>query len=164
MAKVEVVIATFEDESKADTVLESLKQMEKERYITVRHAATIVKDKEGEIKLSDVQDVDSQKGKRFGAITGGLIGLLGGPIGLVVGAAAGAATGKAAAKRIRLGVPNNEVKAIERELQPGSSAIITYAEISFIDAAVRQLEQFGGTVFHYTIEEDMPPPEVTAHR
>ncbi len=164
MAKVELIIATFDDESKADTVLESVKQMEKEQYITVRQAATIVKNKDGEIKVSDIEDVDSRQGKRFGAITGGLIGLLGGPIGAVVGAAAGAVTGKAAAKRIHLGVPDSKLKEIERELQPGSSAIITYAEISFIDAAIRQLEQFGGTVFHHTIEEDMPPPEVAAHR
>lgn len=165
MAKIELLIATFDDESKADVVLESVKRMEKEQYITVRHAATVVKNNEDEIRVSDIQDVDSQTGKRFGAITGALIGLLGGgPIGAVVGAAAGGFTGKVAADKMRFGIPEARLEEIQQNLQPGSSAIITYAEISFVDAAIRQLEQFGGKVFHQTVEEGMPPPEATAHR
>ena len=153
MENLELIIAIFEDESQATEVLDSIKELKKDQYIEVRHAAVVVKQADGEIQVHDIEDVDSDSGKKFGAIAGGLIGLLGGgPIGAAIGVAAGAATGKAAADRLRFGIPKEELEEIEASLQPGSSAIITYARIPFLEAALRQLRNSGAEVFHQTVD------------
>lgn len=153
MDNLELIVAIFEEESQATEVLDSIKKLEKDQYIEVRHAAVVIKGADGEIQVQDIEDVDSDSGKRFGAIAGGLIGLLGGgPIGAAIGVAAGAVTGKTAADKLRFGIPKEDLEAIEASLQPGNSAIITYAKISFLEAALRQLRNSGAEVFHQTVD------------
>ncbi len=153
MDKLELIVAIFDEESQATEVLDSIKELEKDRYIEVRHAAVVIKQADGEIRVHDIEDVSSDSGRRFGAIAGGLIGLLGGgPIGAAIGVAAGAVTGKAAADKLRFGIPKEDLEVIKARLQPGSSAIITYAQIPFLQAALRQLRNSGAEVFHQTVD------------
>lgn len=158
MQNLELIIATFDDETKAASVLESIKKLKREQYIEVRQAAVIVKKADGEILVNDIEDVDSESGKKFGAIAGGLIGLLGGgPIGAAIGAAAGAATGKAVAGKFKFGVSDRMLEDIQTSMQPGSSAIITVARIPFLDVALRELRNFGAEVFHQTVDASSIP-------
>ena len=150
---IELFIATFEnDESRANEVLQKMKEYKKEGLLHFEHAAVIVKPKEGEVEVNDVSDVDSKHGAIFGAITGALVGSLGGPVGTVVGAVAGAATGGVTAKLADYGISNSMIEETEKRLQPGSSAIITYIELDWADKAVIQLEKNGATVIRETIE------------
>lgn len=153
MENMELIVAIFDEESQATEVLDSIKDLEKDRYIEVRHAAVVIKGVDGEIQVQDIEDVSSDSGRKFGAVAGGLIGLLGGgPIGAAIGVAAGAVTGKAAADKLRFGIPKEDLEAIEASLQPGGSAIITYAQIPFLQAALRQLRNSGAEVFHQTVD------------
>ncbi len=150
---IELFIATFEnDESRANQVLQKMKQYKKEGLLHFEHAAVIVKPKQGEVEVNDISDVDSKHGAIFGAITGALIGSLGGPVGTVAGAVAGAATGGVTAKLADYGISNNMIDETEQLLQPGSSAIITYVELNWADKAAAQLEKNGATVIRQTIE------------
>ncbi len=149
----ELIIATFEsDENAAGRVLDSVRQLAKDGVLTLENAAVIVKTQAGEVKVEDPGDVDSKRGRVFGAITGGIVGLLGGPIGAIVGAAAGAATGGVTAKLADYGVSNRMIKDIEKGLKPSSSAIIAYVQLSWVDTAVAQLEKNGATVTHATVK------------
>ena len=153
MGPIELIIATFEhDEDKAGEVLNAFQQAAAEDALTLDAAAVIVKTKEGEIEVKDVGDVDSKHGRVFGAITGAVIGLLGGPVGAVIGGVAGAATGGAAAKFIDSGVPDRMIEDIKNGLHPGSSAIIAYVEIDWVDRAVSALQAQGAVVNHETIK------------
>lgn len=150
---VELIIATFDDnEEQAGQVLERIRQLAKDGALELENAAVIAKDKEGEIKVQDPGDVDSKRGRVFGAVTGGIVGLLGGPVGAVVGAAAGAATGGVTAKLADYGVSDKMIKDIGHGLGPGSSAIIAYVRLSWVDQAISRLEQNGATVSHTSLK------------
>ena len=150
---VELIIATFDDnEEQAGRVLDSIHKLAKDGALTLENAAVIVKDKEGEIKVQDPGDVDSKRGRVFGAITGGIVGLLGGPVGAIVGAAAGAATGGVTAKLADYGVPDKMIKDIGHGLKPGSSALIAYVTLTWVERAISLLEQNGATVSHTTLQ------------
>ncbi len=162
---IELIVASFEnDEEAADLVYEKVKDLHKQDVLRLEDAAIIVKPKEGEVKVNDVGDVDKRKGTVFGAITGGLVGLVGGPVGAIIGATAGAATGRVTANLADYGVSDRLIKDVESTLQEGSSAIIMYVELQWVDKAVAALERNGATVYHETIERMVPPaaaPNVT---
>jgi uncharacterized membrane protein len=151
-----MIVATFEhDEEKAAKVLKGLQEAAAEGALHLDAAAVIVKTEEGEIEVRDVGDVDAKHGRVFGAITGAVVGLLGGPVGAVVGGIAGAATGGAAARLIDRGVPNRLIRDVENGLHPGSSAIIAYVELDWIDRAVSALQAQGAVVHRETIKEPL---------
>ena len=149
---IELIIATFEkDENAAAEVLSRVRQLAKDKALVLEDAATIVKTADGQIVTTDLEDVDSKRGRVFGAITGGVIGLIGGPVGAIVGAAAGAVTGGVTANLADYGVSNKLIKDIEKGLQPGSSALIAYVQLTWVNQAVAALEKAGATVSHTTL-------------
>ncbi|HXV99149.1 MAG TPA: DUF1269 domain-containing protein [Anaerolineae bacterium] len=152
----ELIIATFEqDENGANQVLERIKKLTKDKLLVVRDVATIVKSKDGTVTVKDAGDIQAGRGAVFGAITGAIVGLLGGPVGAIAGAVAGAATGGAAAKIADYGVSNKMINDVKNGLQPGSSAIIAYVELDWLNKALNRLEEAGATVYHETLEGDM---------
>jgi len=153
---VELIIATFENsEDMADQVLQRIKQLSKDKALTVRDVATIIKKQDGTVTVNDVGDLKAGKGAVFGAITGAIIGLIGGPVGAIAGAAAGAATGGVTAKITDYGVSDKLIKETQNGLPPGSSAIITYVELNWVSKAINRLEEAGATVYHETLDEDV---------
>ena len=152
MKSIELIVATFEnDEAKAGEVLEGFQEAAREGVLYIDAAATIVKPKEGDIVIKDLGDVKSKQGRVFGAISGAVIGLLGGPVGAIIGGVAGAATGGIAANVIDRGVPDKMIEDIKNGLHPGSSAIIAYAELDWVDRAVASLKKEGAVVHHETL-------------
>ena len=153
MGNIELIIVTFEkDPDRADEVLQHVRKLAKDGALRLEDAAVIRKTAEGEIETQDIEDVGSRKGAIFGAITGGIIGLIGGPVGVIAGAIAGAATGGVTAKLADYGVSEGLIKDIQKGLQPGSSAIILYAELAWADKAVSELKKTGATVSHTTLK------------
>jgi uncharacterized membrane protein len=153
---IELIIATFENnEDGADQVLQRIKQLTKDKTLTVRDVATIVKKKDGKVTVNDVGDLKAGRGAVFGAITGAIIGLVGGPVGAIAGAAAGAATGGITAKITDYGVSDKLIKDTQNGLQPGSSAIIAYVELKWVGKAIKRLEEAGATVYQETLDEDV---------
>ena len=149
---IELIVATFEgDETKAGLALQRAQHLAEEGALVLEQAATVVKTKDGEVKITDVHEFEPKKGALYGAITGGLLGLIGGPAGVIAGSAVGAAAGGGIAKVADHGVSNKMIKSIEQGLQPGSSAIIVYAQLSWVDRAVANLEREGATVSHTTL-------------
>ena len=156
---VELIIATFEnDESKAEELLQRIKELEKQKALRVVDIATITRPIEGEVRTKDIGDVAPKRGAIFGAVSGGLLGLMVGPVGAVVGALAGAATGGATARLADYGVSNRLIKDIENGLKPGSSAAIVYVEMNWVDRAISRLQELGAEVIHETLAgEDINP-------
>jgi uncharacterized membrane protein len=144
----EVIASIYDKLDGADETLAFLDNLSKSGVLAIKHAAVIVKDEDGNIKVEERGDVSSKQGALFGAISGGLIGLLGGPIGVIVSAAAGAATGGVAASKIDMGFSDDFLKRIQEELQPGKSALIAVVEHEMIEDlsyALSDLEGFTST-------------------
>jgi len=160
----ELIIATFPDnEEAADQVYTKVEDLKKQNMLTLKNAAIIVKPKEGEFTFRDIKDLGKKQGAVFGAITGGIIGLLGGPVGVAIGAAAGAATGRVTANLADFGISDKFIKGVESGMPPGSSAIILYVELKWVDVAVKRLEENGATVYHETLPEDEGRPPYSAN-
>jgi len=151
----ELIVAVFAIEDKAEDVLKTLKLLEKEELINLVNAAVLTKDKNGKVTLKELQDVSAGKGALFGAIAGGMIGLLGGPIGVFVGAAAGAATGGVAANKIDMGFPNDTLKDLQKTLTPESSAIVSLIQHEWVDRVVIELEKFDAALFRQSIDDEI---------
>jgi uncharacterized membrane protein len=151
---VELIIATFEDENKAEELMKRIQELEKQKALKVKDIAAVIRPQEGEVRVMDIGDVTPKRGAVFGAITGGLLGLMVGPVGAIVGAAAGAATGGATAKLADYGVSNKMIKDVGNGLKPGSSAVIVYVEMKWIDKALERLNELGAEVIHETLDND----------
>ncbi len=140
----EVIASIYDKLDGADETLAFLDNLSKSGVLAIKHAAVIVKDEDGNIKVEERGDVSSKQGALFGAISGGLIGLLGGPIGVIVSAAAGAATGGVAASKIDMGFSDDFLKRIQEELQPGKSALIAEVEHEMIEDLSYALSDLDG--------------------
>jgi len=152
---IELIVAAFNEEHKANEVLKEIKIIEKDQVIILINAAVLVKDEKGRISVKETEDVSGGKGALFGAITGGLIGLIGGPVGVIVGAAAGAATGGISASKIDMGFPDEILKEMKEVLQPGSSAILALIQHEWVDRLVEELEKSEATLFRQALKEEL---------
>ena len=131
----EVVVATFGDETGAYDSLDELKSMEKAGAIELIDAAVVVRKADGKVHYEETADPSGKKMAKRGAIAGGLVGLIF-PPSIIVGAAVGGAGGGIWGKLRDKGFKDDELKAVGESLTPGSSAIIAVAE----DKVVQQLE------------------------
>jgi uncharacterized membrane protein len=143
--------------SKADEVLEALRQLDDQRLLALGDAAVVRCGSDGDIDIEETADMDTKEGAIAGAAAGGLLGLLTGK-GLIGGALLGAGGGALTAKGIDLGVDDDLLKNIGEGLEPDSSAIVATVEFTNAEASMEALDRFeGGTILHTTL-----PPEVVA--
>lgn len=155
-AEVELIVLLFQDVSTAQEALDELKSFKKRGIIgSVRNAAVLVKDEDGNASHHESQDMGAKKGAVFGAITGGLIGLLAGPAGAALGAAAGAATGGAAAKRIDVGLPNDYLLTVEEKMEPGTSVLVAIVEHEWATSIFEGLDSFNGELFKAALTDEI---------
>jgi len=139
-APLEMVVMAFNDVDEAQNTLKDLRRLQKAGMIRIINAAILEKDEKGHAKIRETQDVGAGRGAVFGAVVGGLVGLLGGPAGAVLGAGIGAGIGAGTAAGVDLGFPNDQLKRLQENLTPGSSAIITLLEHEWLEKLVEALE------------------------
>lgn len=150
----EMIIVAFEDETKAEQVMTSLKGMEKMDVVDLKSGAVIVRSASGDIKIKETSDFDTKQGAIGGAVAGGIVGLLGG--GFIKGALLGAAGGAAAGKYVDLGLDDDFLKAVGESLNPGSSAVVALVDFEQVDQAMAELEQYeGGKILRHTLSDDV---------
>lgn len=151
----ELFVVSFPGVSKADEVLQALRQLDDQRLLALGDAAVVRCGSDGDIDIEETADMDTREGAIAGAAAGGLLGLLTGK-GLIGGALLGAGGGALTAKGIDLGVDDDLLKNIGEGLEPDSSAIVATVEFTNAEASMEALDRFeGGTILHTTL-----PPEV----
>ena len=91
------------------------------------------------------RDDQGPLGTGLGALAGGLVGLFGGPVGLAVGAAVGAAAG-GVGDLVHLGVSDEFLAAVERDLAPGKFAVIAEISEEWIVPLDTRMEALGAKV------------------
>jgi len=155
MNQIDLLIFVFPDEGNANQALEKLKALKKEQVISIINAAVIIRDKDGKVKARETDDPGGKRGAVFGMITGAVVGLLGGPVGAVIGAAAGAATGGIAAKKIDMGISNEQLEEVASQLKPGTSAIVAVIEHTWADEAAKEVQEFGEIAMRQEIREEI---------
>jgi uncharacterized membrane protein len=151
----EMFVVSFEDETKANEVLEALGELKDQQLVELGTAAVIRRSAEGDVDIDETADMATKEGAIAGAVAGGLLGLLTGK-GLVGGALLGAGGGALAAKGMDLGIDDDFLKKVGESLQPGSSAIVATVEFTDAETAMAALDRFsGGTILHTTLRPEI---------
>jgi uncharacterized membrane protein len=150
----EMVIVAFEDEYKADEVLNTLKQLDVEAIVDLKSAAVVVREFDDRVRIRETRDFDAKQGAIGGALAGGVLGLLRG--GLLRGAIVGAAGGALAGKGIDLGLNDEYLKGVGESLGAGTSALVALVAFQRVDKAMEELEKFeGGRILRHTLSDEV---------
>lgn len=147
-----LVAVAYPDVSTAQTVLGRLADMQKRQLITLEDAVVVEHRDNGKVKLHQSLSTTGS-GAVGGALWGGLIGLLflAPLLGMAVGAGAGAAAGAAT----DVGVDDDFMKDLGRNLTPGSAALVLLIHDVTMDKVLAELGgQYGGKILQTSLSAE----------
>ena len=172
MADENVVLVSFEDESKAYQAATVLKEASAQGRIDLHAVAVMQRMEDGtlRVKEGDADDfpVGTWTGGVLGGTTGGIIGLtlgtLGGPLGLLLGGAGGALLGSL------LDLDTAEeaesvLATMARAIEPGKTALIAHVTEPAVEVVDGEMERLGGEVIRrpvYEVEAEVVAAEDAA--
>ena len=149
----DLVVLTFENDTKAGETLKALSEMQREHLIQLEDAAVAVKDANGKVKVTQTLE-RLVKGSNItsGGFWGLLIGLIfGGPLfGAVLGMGVSALFGR----KLDIGVNNGFITDVANDLQPGESALFVLSRDMTLDKVSERLRQFGGNLHHTSLTRE----------
>jgi uncharacterized membrane protein len=88
-----VIAVSFPEEANAYEALARLKELDSQGSVSVREAAVVVREQDGQITIKDQFGEESYEDTAGGGLLGLLVGVLGGPLGVLVGGASGVLVG-----------------------------------------------------------------------
>ena len=153
--KIDLVAVAFDAPEDASRALQYIERFRKKGTLKILNAAILVRDAEGNVGVKDTRDIDPKKGRRLGAVTGGLIGLLGGPVGMVVGALAGAGAGGLAGKKIDMGFSDQFLDGLKQYLKPNTSALIVLVEHGYYEQLSEVIAEEEGVFFRQALTDKL---------
>jgi uncharacterized membrane protein len=143
---VQVVVAVFQTEEGADSILYDLEAAESAGYIGIQNAAVLRRDAKNKLHVREKKDWGGGKGAAAGAIVGAIIGIIAGPGAVLVGGA-GAVVGGLAAKLRDSGFDDERLRKLGDSLTPGTSALVAVVELKHVAEVEERLAQASaGTV------------------
>ncbi len=146
-----MLVAVFDNLSKAQQVLAALVQLDLDGSITVFAHSVVVRNPDGSTIVEEGR-APWPSGTMVGTPLGALIGLLGGAPGVAIGAMVGFfAGGTADLNRARIG--EDFVEDAAQALAPGRAALVAEIEEDAIGPVDTQMEAIGGTVFRRTLSD-----------
>jgi uncharacterized membrane protein len=153
MADENVVLVTFEDESKVYQAASILEEASAQERITLHAVAVAQRMEDGtlRVKEGDADDfpVGTWTGGVIGGTTGGIIGLtlgtLGGPLGLLLGGTGGVLLGSL------LDLDTAEeaesvLATMARAIEPGKTGLIAHVTEPAVEVVDTEMERLGGEV------------------
>jgi len=151
MADVNLIVMTFDNESDAGKLMQSLRLLEKQGQMSIEDTAVLIKDQSGKLRV----DNEVSGSVETGAVVGGSLGLLLSFMFPVIGIAVGAGGGALIGKVLERGVDGKFVKDVGEELQPGTSALFITGRGSNHEAVLRTLEPFKGNVYQTNLSSEL---------
>jgi len=147
-----LVIVAFNDELKAEEVRLDLLRMEHKHLIELEDAVTLVRNREGKVKLR--HNTHHTVG---GALAGGALGTVLGlmllnPLFALLGAIGGTAVGALSGSSTHLGIEEEFMQELAEHLKPGSSALCVMVREA-LDKVMEELGKFEGKVLHTPLGE-----------
>lgn len=140
MAESNIIVATFEDESKTYQAFSEIKRAAVEGQFKINGLTVMHRNLEGNFVMKDAT-MKNYGGAITGGIIGSLVGLLGGPLGILLGWGAGALIGGMRDAREILS-DQNLFTILAKDMQVGNTALIGEVENeqgNAIDQIVRRL-------------------------
>ena len=149
----DLVDFTYEQETRANEVLEALTKLQQENLIKLEDAAVVTKNQDGKVKIQQtLERALTGSSAAWGGTWGLLIGLLfGGPLLMaVLGVGLGALFGRT----VDVGIDNQFIKNIATDLKAGNSAIFILIRDMTVDKVADELSTYGGTLYHTSLSKD----------
>jgi len=149
-APLDLYIAAYDDSAAAEQDWEGVKQLAKEKVVSVEALVLVNRDADGKIHIKDnAHSVGA--GAALGAVSGALVGLIFPPA-LLASAAVGAGIGAGAGAGVKQ-LEKREVKAdVERTLPPGSSGIVVLVEEKWVSEVEKALGKAAKSEQHHAHE------------
>lgn len=147
---------SFEDVFRAKEFMTALSRLVSKGSLALHDAVLVVKDPEGDTKVTETMDPQPGRSALSGGMWAGLFGLLlGGPVGWVAGTALGAGAGALTAKVVDLGIPDEWVDWFEQAVQPDTATVVILASEIDEDVLVEEVRRFeGGRLVYGNLEGD----------
>jgi uncharacterized membrane protein len=140
-----LIVVTFEDDSKAFAALSKLKQAALAGRVSVSSAAVLDRDSNGRVSVPEAGDAVIGAGFATGGLIGLLLGVIGGPVGVMLGFGAGALAGSFLDIE-RVEKESNVLSQVAESIPVGRTALV--AEVNEYAAEVidGEMRALGGTV------------------
>jgi uncharacterized membrane protein len=152
---VQVVLAVFNEENRAETVLKQLKAAKKGELPKIQAAMAMSKDTSGHRFHYKELGLTPGKGALGGVILGTTLGILTGGIGIVMGAAGALLGGLVGRKKQESRFPAERINQVVTVIPPGSSAILAVVADTDVAAIEKTLADQGADVLTVPITADI---------
>ena len=146
-----MLVAVFDDESKAYAGKKALVELDREGSIGLYGYAIVKKNVNGTSSVKQ-SDEPLPLGTLLGTTLGALVGALGGPAGAAIGATIGLAAG-GGADVYNYGVGEDYFYDVEKALTPGKVAVVAEIEEDWTTPVDNRMDAIGGTVLRRSISE-----------
>lgn len=134
-----LVVLGVKDRDTAERLLEEAESLSRRAMLELDDAAYAWKDDNGKVHIEQVFN-PTRAGATRGALWGTLIGLV--TFNPLVGLAVGAATGAVIGKLTDVGIDDDMVRQIGRELDHGRAAVFVFARTLALDRVIEALRPF----------------------
>lgn len=146
-----LVVVAYPNEFQAEEVRLKLLKMQQEYLVDLEDAVIAVRKQNGKIKLLQLHNLTGA-----GAVSGGFWGLL---IGLLfmnplLGAAVGAGAGAVSGALADVGINDEFMKDLGKNLKPGGSMLFILFRSITMDKALQELAGTGGTIIQTSLSHE----------
>ncbi|MEU8224158.1 DUF1269 domain-containing protein [Kribbella sp. NPDC048915] len=154
-----LVVLGVNSRDDAERVLQVTDDLAKQQLLQREDAAIAYKDSKGKVRIQQTMNLTGA-GAASGALWGTLLGLL--FLNPLAGMAVGAASGAVAGKLTDIGIDDQLIKDVGRELQEDHAAVFLLARSATVDRVVDALKPLGPTVIQTNLTKDREEELVAA--
>ncbi|MCO5216394.1 MAG: DUF1269 domain-containing protein [Thermomicrobiales bacterium] len=151
MADSNIIVATFEDESKTYQAFSEIKRAALEGQLKINGLTVMHRNLEGSFVVKD-SAIRNYGGSITGGIIGSLIGIMGGPLGVLLGWAGGAFLGGMRDAR-EIMSDQNLFRMISKDMNIGDTALIGEVESEKSRAIDQIVSRLGGELLRRPTED-----------
>jgi uncharacterized membrane protein len=146
-----LIAISYPDAATAESARAELMQATKENLVQLEDAVVVEHEADGKIKINQAISTTGA-GALGGAAWGGLIGLL--FLAPFLGMAVGAGSGALAGKATDVGVNDDFLKELSKQLEPGSAALIALGRSDAPERLLERLGHYGGHVIQTNLDAE----------
>jgi uncharacterized membrane protein len=147
-----VIAVSFAEESAAYEAFSNLKELDDQRQVSLRGAAVIERDENGQPVTKDEVGDSHLSGTTTGGLVGLVIGILGGPFGVLIGGATGLLIGSLFDAEDTAD-EGSVLAAISTAVSPGKTSLIAELSEQSDDVVDNAMARLGGSVLRRTVED-----------
>jgi len=140
-----VVVVSFDDDSKPYQALSALKSLSDQGRIVAKSAAVVQRQDTGGLHLSDGFDAETGQATAAGSLIGMLVGVLGGPIGMLLGLSTGALVG-GTFDLDRVSGSDAVLSQVNASVPPGKTVLVAEVTEYAVETLDSEMTRLGGTV------------------